>query len=287
MNSNSLQNNNADFSLPDHDPGYYYDPQVVAGLHGEIKLSENVEKLCKCGGSQPYQILDMERGEPSWCPCRDYRMKIRLIDRYIVSSGIPARFRYKFKSDFLEHYGDRSPIPGAEQLKHHLNAVLDSHASKPPKGFYLWGNPGCGKTFFSYITLNELIFRFIKPGKFISLSKSFQELRNTFDEESVIHGQADQIPTNLSNVPFLIIDDFGVQRNTEWELEMLYNLIDSRYSNRRLTIVTTNQNINEIKDLAQGRIYSRLLEMCYIIHATARDYREVNNPEDKRIELHR
>ena len=81
----------------------------------------------------------------------------------------------------------------------------------------------------------------------------------------------------LSNVPYLVIDDFGVQRNTEWEMEILYNLIDSRYANRRLTFVTTNQKVDELKDLAQGRIYSRFLEMCHIIHVTGEDFRELGN----------
>ena len=78
----------------------------------------------------------------------------------------------------------------------------------------------------------------------------------------------------LSSVPFLVIDDFGVQRDTEWEVEMLYNLIDARYADQRLTIITTNRNIEEVRDLADGRIYSRFLEMCHIIHVQAPDYRE-------------
>ncbi|MCZ6635629.1 MAG: ATP-binding protein [bacterium] len=276
-------------ALPDHDLGYQYDPRVVAGLHGEIKLSQNVETYCQCGGKSPFMIFNNQAEEPAWCPCRPYRMQIRRIDRYLKNSGIPAPFRYKYLHDFREHYEDGQPIPGAYELKMRLNTLIDTVQNsestsgsapganttlKPNKGFYFWGNPGGGKTYFSYIALNELMFHFVRPGKFISLSKSFQEIRHTFDEDSVMHGQALQILENLSTVPFLVIDDFGVQRNTEWELEILYNLIDSRYANQRLTIVTTNQNIDELKELAQGRIYSRLIEMCYIIHASAPDYRE-------------
>jgi len=80
-----------------------------------------------------------------------------------------------------------------------------------------------------------------------------------------------------------VIDDFGVQRNTEWEMEILYNLIDARYANRRLTFVTTNQKADELKELAQGRIYSRFLEMCHIIHVDGYDFRELGNPEERWI----
>lgn len=290
MNNNSQQTGDSrSFALPDHDLGYWYDTQVVAGLHGEIKLSRTVQDHCQCGGKPPFMIFDTRAGEPAWCPCRPYRLKIRQIDQFIKRSGIPAPFRYKFLSDFQEHYENGQPIPGATPLKHHLNAIIDSiqntqiaqgqkNIQKPTRGFYMWGSPGSGKTYFSYIILNELIFRFVRPGKFISLSKSFQELRHTFDEESATHGQAVPILEKLAAVPYLIIDDFGVQRNTEWELEILYNLIDARYANRRLTFVTTNQDIVDLKEIAQGRVYSRLLEMCRIIPFTAPDYREMGNP---------
>ncbi len=296
MNNNSPPDIKNSLLLPDHDLGYWYDRQVVAGLHGEIKLSPNVQQHCRCGGKPPFMILNAQSGEPTWCPCRLYRKKIAQIDHYIKRSGIPAPFRYKYLDDFKKHYEDGQPIPGAEQLEHFFYSLIDGirnseranmisqdpgNSHKITKGFYLWGSPGNGKTYFSYVILNELIFKFVKPGKFISLSKSFQELRHTFDEESITYGQAVPIMEMLSSVPFLVIDDFGVQRNTEWELEMLYNLIDGRYANQRLTFVTTNQNITDLKELAQGRIYSRLLEMCRIIHCAAPDYREKNNPKDK------
>ena len=43
---------------------------------------------------------------------------------------------------------------------------------------------------------------------------------------------------------------------------MLYDLVDARYGDQRFTVVTTNQPLDELKDLAEGRIYSRLVEMC-------------------------
>ena len=273
--------------LPPNDLGYYYDPRVEAGLHGAIKLSPAVLSRCQCGGKSPFMILDPASGDPAWCACYPFRRKKYHIDKYIQKSGIPAPFRFRFASDFKEQYDDGQTIPGARLLKSYFSTLVDNIHSKKEsiKGFYLWGEPGRGKTFFAYILLNELIFRFVSPGKFISLSKSFHELRHTFDEGSETQGQAMPMIDLLSNVPFLVIDDFGVQRNTEWEMEILYNLIDARYAHRRLTFITTNQKVDELKDLAQGRVYSRLLEMCHIIHVTGHDFRELGNPEAKWINL--
>lgn len=260
--------------LAPNDLGYYYDPEVEAGLHGQVRLSRAIEQKCACGGQPPYMVFSAEDAEPVWCPCRRYRLRIKAVCRHIAESGIPAPFQYRFLGDFRTALG-KSRLPAAEKLKMHLQALVDRCRNQSSiKGFYLWGNPGVGKTFFAYVALNELIFNTARPGKFISLSKQFfQVLRFALEEASPMHGRSESFLTTLYSVPFLVIDDFGVQRNTEWELEMLYNLIDTRYSHQRFTIITTNQDIERTKALAEGRLHSRLAEMCHLIHVTGPDHR--------------
>ena len=63
----------------------------------------------------------------------------------------------------------------------------------------------------------------------------------------------------------LIIDDLGVERNTEYAMEQMFFVIDSRYRSRRPMIITTNLKLDELKnppDLAHARIYDRILERC-------------------------
>ena len=137
------------------------------------------------------------------------------------------------------------------------------------------GRRAAAKPFWGCIMLNELILHRGRPGRFLNLSrKYFQQLRDTYSEDSERYGQTWQIIDALCKIPYLVLDDFGVQRGTEWELEMLYDLVDARYSEERFTIVTTNQPLEEIKQLSGGRIYSRLVEMCRLVAMDGDDYRQ-------------
>lgn len=63
----------------------------------------------------------------------------------------------------------------------------------------------------------------------------------------------------------LIIDDLGIERGTEYALEQVYNVIDTRYKSGRPLIVTTNLTLDELKapaDIPHKRIYDRVLGMC-------------------------
>ena len=57
------------------------------------------------------------------------------------------------------------------------------------------------------------------------------------------------------------------------------NLIDARYAKGRVTILTSNNSVHDLKDLASGRLYSRFVEMCNLVHLNAEDYREKGKRE--------
>lgn len=52
----------------------------------------------------------------------------------------------------------------------------------------------------------------------------------------------------LCRYPLLIIDDFGMERDTSYGLEQLYNVIDSRYRSKKPLIVTTNLTLQELQN---------------------------------------
>lgn len=137
-------------------------------------------------------------------------------------------------------------------------------------GLLLWGDVGTGKTFFSACIANHLIGRGVPVlmTNFIRLANAltgrFEDDRNAFTR-------------SLDNYKLLIIDDLGAERQSDYMLEQVYNIIDSRYKNGQPLIVTTNLPLSEIKnpsDLKYSRIYSRILEMCVPIKFEGDDRRK-------------
>lgn len=263
--------------------GVIYDRNIKAGTHGELKICSHVEKQCKCGGIPPYQIFT-DDGKQTWCPCRSPRIRLGATKKAFRDSQIPKKYQWKFIEDF-EVVSDK-----ANMLVGIANTIRMKAHNQPWKdGFYFWGSAGTGKTFLACIILQELMLKYAAGGRFVDLSRQFfQRLKTSFNATDETYGDAGKILDELIEIPFLVIDDFGVQRNTEWEMEMLYNLIDSRYAEERPTIFTSNISVERFrtdtdepletgvraKSIAHDRIASRIKEMCRTIYFDLPDYRD-------------
>ncbi|MCL2026044.1 MAG: ATP-binding protein, partial [Leptospirales bacterium] len=121
----------------------------------------------------------------------------------------------------------------------------------------------------------ELICKNVIEGRYVKISRNFFSLlKETFNSSSDSYGQSAEIERELHEVDVLVLDDFGVQKNSQWEQETLYNLVDARYENEKFTIFTSNHNpLKVYGELSEGRVLSRLREMCHIIELSGDDYR--------------
>lgn len=129
---------------------------------------------------------------------------------------------------------------------------------KDSKGLLIYGPVGTGKSFYAACIANRLIDNMI-PVFMTNTLRVTNELQGKFEgKQEYIDG--------LNRYPLLIIDDFGIERNTEYMNEVVYNIIDSRYKSGLPFIVTTNLTAEQIKkpqEVAYTRIYDRVLERCH------------------------
>lgn len=125
-------------------------------------------------------------------------------------------------------------------------------------GLLLYGDVGTGKSYGAACIANRLIEQYI-PVCMINLSTVLNSTGGFQSEEKNTY------IANLMQYPLLILDDFGMERQTEYALEQVFNVIDARYRSGKPLIITTNLSMAEInnpKSLEQKRIYDRIKEMC-------------------------
>lgn len=146
------------------------------------------------------------------------------------------------------------------------------------KGVILVGNNGVGKTHLACSIANRFIEKGI-PVIYGTLINLLAELRNSYEIDNNISEM--EIIKLYENVDLLIIDDLGKEKPSEWGLEKLFTIINSRYENNLPVIITTNYNqnslikrlsINEELETAKS-IISRLYEMCYLVKIYDIDHR--------------
>ena len=135
-------------------------------------------------------------------------------------------------------------------------------------GYLLWGGVGTGKSFFAGCIANALLEQEV-PIRMTNFAEVINDLNATFEKNEYI--------SHLCHYPLLILDDFGMERGTEYGLEQVYNVIDTRYRIQKPLIVTTNLSLHDLKhprDSAHARIFDRLLAMCVPIMFTGSSMRK-------------
>ena len=138
-------------------------------------------------------------------------------------------------------------------------------------GLLLWGSVGTGKSFLAGCIANALMEQEV-PVRMTNFARIMNELNSSFSGRNAVVDR-------LCCYPLLIIDDFGMERGTEYALEQVYNIVDSRYRSQKPLIVTTNLTLDEIRhpqDTAHARIYDRILEMCVPVSCIGASFRKEN-----------
>ena len=180
----------------------------------------------------------------------ELRKHYQLVDR-LRSQGI--RDKKMLEWTFANDNGTTPLMDKAKKYVDNFDEMRKNNV-----GLLLWGDVGTGKSFFAGCIANALIEKEISVcmtnfGVILADMMNLQIDKNEYIQ-------------NLNRKSLLVIDDFGMERNTAFALEQLYNVIDSRYTTSKPLIITTNLTLPEIENTAiqtdYRRIYDRVLEMC-------------------------
>ena len=227
------------------DDGLWYCGKCHTKKQTEIVLPWGVKRpmcLCKCE-SERIKREDAERKRREFAAIVEKNRRAGFAD-YEMS-----------KWTFANDDGESPKLTAA--MKRYVDnfADMEHHG----KGLLLYGSCGTGKTYAACEVANALIDRGVTV-LVTNFARLINDLQGNFERQAYIDG--------LNYYRLLVIDDLGVERNTEFAKEQVYNIIDGRYRAGLPMIITTNLSMDKMSkpdDVDNLRIYDRILERCYPI----------------------
>ncbi len=172
---------------------------------------------------------------------------------------------------------DNGSVPQMEQARKY--AANWKEMQEKHLGLLFWGQPGNGKTFAAACIANALIeipgmdSPSVKMTTFGTILNKLPAM-SAQDKEWYLNG--------FQTCDLLILDDFGMERRTDYAREQVFNIIDGRYLAQKPLIVTTNLSLDELQhpvDMGEKRIYDRLLELCVPICFNGESLRQAKGKE--------
>jgi len=198
-------------------------------------------------------IVDEASNTASDCRCRSGRIaKLR-------TAGMEGRVPKRYRGVSF----DRPPVPeiarsAPEQVQAVRRYVRDIEQNLDAgHGLWLMGDVGTGKTTLAMIVSKAAL----DAGRSVaiySLPRLLNLIRGAIETEDGMVGFLER----LAAVDLLHIDDLGVENTTEWVLEQLYSIVNTRYEDERAMIVTTNLMYEDLVGQLGERTVSRLVAIC-------------------------
>ena len=138
-------------------------------------------------------------------------------------------------------------------------------------GLYLYsGTKGSGKTRMAASIANELIKTKRLQVKFAGSMQIVNEIKATWDDRD---RSESKLLTALASVQVLVIDDFGTELPKDWIGERFYSIINGRYQDKLITILTSNMSLSDLR--YDDRITNRIKERTFQLHFPEESVRDL------------
>jgi len=244
-----------------------------------------MSEVCSiCGGSGLRVVQKNGRQFAQDCVCRIERR----IERMLGRAHIPRRYEHctleNYETDLA--YSHRTHGIALRTARKFVEGYpLDTGG----QGLLLTGSIGVGKTHLAVGILQALVAERGATGLFYDYRDLLKQIQNSYNPQ--VRETELQILAPVFEAEVLVLDELGASKPTDWVWDTVAHILNTRYNDRRTTIITTNYSnlppggselnaprlaVREetLGDRIGERMRSRLQEMCVVVEMTGEDFRQ-------------
>ena len=234
------------------------------------------------------RLVLREDGERLMQPC-DCRVR-RRAEKFLVQANIPRRYQ----DCLLDNYETKFPSAHRSLGVAHLRAkkFVESYPLETGgTGLLLTGSIGVGKTHLAVGILHALVTERGATGLFVDYRDLLKQVQHSYNPK--VSATEMQILAPVFEAEVLVLDELGASKPTDWVWDTVAHILNTRYNDRRTTIITTNyanhapltadsgksdagkaMREDTLGDRIGERMRSRLLEMCVVVEMQGEDFRQ-------------
>jgi DNA replication protein DnaC len=203
------------------------------------------------------------------CHCRTNERRAKLL----ADACIPKLYRDSSLQTYQPSKGNLSQLRAFNYAHTFVRdyPVVD-------RGILFTGSVGVGKTHLSAGILHGLIEKGISC-RFYEYRSLLKEIQNSYNPNTNTTEMTILAP--LFEYEVIVLDELGAARPSEWVQDTIGLIINARYNEKKLTILTTNyldNNLDSTDEVLADRIgvrlRSRLYQMCQTVKVEGEDYRQ-------------
>jgi DNA replication protein DnaC len=220
------------------------------------------------------------------------------VTRALTRARVPKRYEHCDFENFDIDLWEGRPNSGAwnkslSQAKLIVEGFARNYPTAGQTGLLLMGPSGVGKTHLAVAALRQLMSRGhqVRFYDYRELLKNIQASYNPDDSAS-----ESSVLAPVLEAEILLLDDIGAGKPSDWVMETIGHILNKRYNEKRVTILTTNyldgpetqaallqmpsgQTVAPVRDpfltdRLGKRVRSRLYEMCRTVEIVSPDYRQ-------------
>jgi DNA replication protein DnaC len=170
-------------------------------------------------------------------------------DRVLAKARVPERYRHcdfdNYETDNEIESASREQLGSWNRSLAQAKLIVQRFAQEfspvremqNENGLLLMGPCGVGKTHLAVAALKEIVLRG-HSGLFYDYRELLKQIQDSYNSESQSTEMSVLEPVLKAEI--LVLDDIGSSKPSLWALETVGHILNTRYNEKRVTILTTN-----------------------------------------------